>query len=431
MFDRIAGLALGYEDLNDHDLLRHDPVLGLLAGKLKGGRKDCAALAGKSTLNRLEHAPEGGEPGRYHFFHGYHGHYCFLPLYVFRGAHPLCAVLRPGNADPALGAVRQLRRILGQFRRRWPDVELIVRADSAYAREEIMAFREGERDIHYVLGVARNDRLAGRIAPELLAAKVESEGRGRPVRLYTEFDHGTRTSWSRARRLIAKAEHIPGKPNPRFLVTSLPETISPRTVYERIYRPRGNAENAIKEQQLDIFADRTSAAPIAANQLRLLFSAFASVLMIRLRAAPSHTPASPAPPPAPCASSSSGSAPASPSPSAASPSPWTLTTPSRPSSPAPAHGSPRSTPPPPGLRTRRPAPGRGTGVSPPQGSASTALETRSERPAKRPPTIPARQSRPLSGQLCPDRLRRPASGKRVRNPGASRPWQKRAAGHGI
>ena len=163
MFDRIAGLALGYEDLNDHDLLRHDPVLGLLAGKLKGGRKDCAALAGKSTLNRLEHAPEGGEPGRYHFFHGYHGHYCFLPLYVFRGAHPLCAVLRPGNADPALGAVRQLRRILGQFRRRWPDVELIVRADSAYAREEIMAFREGERDIHYVLGVARNDRLAGRM----------------------------------------------------------------------------------------------------------------------------------------------------------------------------------------------------------------------------------------------------------------------------
>ncbi len=289
MFDRIAGLALGYEDLNDHDLLRHDPVLGLLAGKLKGGRKDCAALAGKSTLNRLEHAPEGGEPGRYHFFHGYHGHYCFLPLYVFRGAHPLCAVLRPGNADPALGAVRQLRRILGQFRRRWPDVELIVRADSAYAREEIMAFREGERDIHYVLGVARNDRLAGRIAPELLAAKVESEGRGRPVRLYTEFDHGTRTSWSRARRLIAKAEHIPGKPNPRFLVTSLPETISPRTVYERIYRPRGNAENAIKEQQLDIFADRTSAAPIAANQLRLLFSAFASVLMIRLRAALAHT----------------------------------------------------------------------------------------------------------------------------------------------
>ena len=296
----------------------------------------------------------GRQEGR--FFHGYYGHYCFLPLYVFCGAHPLCAVLRPGNADPALGVVRQLRRIVGQFRRRWPDVELIVRADSAYAREESMAFREGERDIHYVLGVARNDRLAGRIAPELLAAKVESKGRGRPVRLYTEFAHSTRTSWSRARRLIAKAEHIPGKPNPRFLVTSLPETISPRTVYERIYCPRGNAENAIEEQQLDIFADRTSATPIAANQLRLLFSAFASVLMIRLRAALAHTR---------LARATAGSlrlkllrigARVSGSVRRVAVA-MDSTTPSRPSSPAPAHGSPRSTPPHPRAPYPTPAPG--------------------------------------------------------------------------
>ena len=331
---RIVGLALGYEDLNDHDRLRHDPVLGLLGDKTGGTRKDCAALAGKSTLNRLEHAPEG-EPGRYHrighdpeamqalltelfiesktgappsrlvldidctddethgrqegrFFHGYYGHYCLLPLYVFCGHHPLAAVLRPGNTDPARGAVEALDRIVSQLRRRWPDVELLVRADSAYAREELMAFCEA-RDIHYVLGVAKNDRLRRRIAPELLAAKVESEGRRRPARLYTEFDHATRTSWSRARRVIAKCEHIPGKSNPRFVVTSLPETIAPRTVYERIYCPRGNAENAIKEQQLDLFAGRTSATPMAANQLRLVFSALASVLMIRLRAALAHT----------------------------------------------------------------------------------------------------------------------------------------------
>ena len=331
---RIVALALGYEDLNDHDHLRHDPVLGLLGDRTGGTRKGCAALAGKSTLNRLEHAPEG-EPGRYHrighdpramqalltelfiesktgppparlvldidctddavhgrqegrFFHGYYGHYCFLPLYVFCGHHPLAAVLRPGNTDPARGAVEELDRIVTQLRDRWPDVELLVRADSAYAREEIMAFCEA-RDIHYVLGLARNDRLRRRIAPELLAAKVVSEGRGRPARLYTEFAHATRTSWSRARRVVAKCEHIPGKSNPRFVVTSLPETIAPRTVYERIYCPRGNAENAIKEQQLDLFAGRTSATPMAANQLRLLFSALASVLMIRLRAALAHT----------------------------------------------------------------------------------------------------------------------------------------------
>ena len=329
---RITGLALGYEDLNDHDSLRHDPLLALLSDKLGGGRRGCAALAGKSTLNRLEHAPGDGKPGRYHriahdpealqalltdlfieswsgrlppsrlvldidstddrvhgrqeghAFHGYYGHHCLLPLYVFCGPHPLCAVLRPGDSDPAAGALPQLARIVGQLRRRWPGLGILVRADSAYVREEIMAWCE-DNGVDYVIGVARNDRLVRRIEPELLAARVESRGRGRPVRILVEFEHSTRTSWSRPRRVIAKAEHLPGKPNPRFVVTSLPETVSPRIVYERIYCPRGNAENAIKEQQLDLFADRTSASPLPANQLRLLFSAFASILMAALRRA--------------------------------------------------------------------------------------------------------------------------------------------------
>ena len=329
---RIAGLALGYEDLNDHDSLRHDPLLALLSGKLEGGRKGCAALAGKSTLNRLEHAPGNGRPERYHriahdpealqtlltdlfieswpgrlppsrlvldidstddrvhgrqeghSYHGHYGHHCLLPLYVFCGPHPLCAVLRPGNSDPAAGAVEQLDRIVDRLRHRWPGLGILVRADSAHAREEIMAWCE-DNDADYVVGVARNDRLVRRIEPELLAAKVESRGRGRPVRIFAEFDHSTRRSWSRPRRVIAKAEHPPGKSNPRFVVTSLPETISARSVYERVYCPRGNAENAIKEQQLGLFADRTSASPLPANQLRLLFSAFASILMAALRRA--------------------------------------------------------------------------------------------------------------------------------------------------
>ena len=264
---RITGIALGYEDLNDHDFLRHDPLLALLSGKLEGGRKGCAALAGKSTLNRLEHAPGDGRPERYHriahdpealqalltelfieswpgrlppsrlvldidatddkvhgrqegrSFHGYYGHHCLLPLYIFCGKHPLCAVLRPGNSGAASGATEALARIVARLRRRWPGLGILVRADSAYAREELLAWCE-DNGVDYVIGVARNARLARRIAPELLAARVESQGRRRPVRIYEEFAHSTRRSWSRSRRVIAKAEHLPGKPNPRFVVTS-------------------------------------------------------------------------------------------------------------------------------------------------------------------------------------------------------------------
>ena len=328
---RIMGLALGYEDLNDHDELRHDPVLALLSGKLEARRKDCAPLAGKSTLNRLEHAPPNDAPGRYHrighdpdalqavllesfidswadsrpsrlvldidstddevhgrqegrFYHGYYRHYCFLPLYIICGGRPLFAQLRPGNADPASGVTEPLSRIVARLRQQWPGLQILLRADSAYAREELLAWCE-DHGIDYAIGLARNARLTGRIGRQLAGAQADAKRRGRPARRFTEFPYATLTSWSRKRRVVAKAEHLPGKANPRFVVTSLPQSLSARTVYERVYCPRGDMENTIKEQQLDLFSDRTSASRFAANQLRLLFSAFASILFAALRRA--------------------------------------------------------------------------------------------------------------------------------------------------
>ena len=288
-------------------------------------------MAGKSTLNRLEHAPPSGEPGRYHrighdadalqavllesfidswkggrpsrlvldidatddevhgrqegrFFHGYYGHYCFLPLYITCGGRPLFAQLRPGNADPAGGVTGPLGRIVERLRERWPGLEILLRADASYAREEILAWCEGN-GVDYVIGLARNSRLVEKIGWELADAQAEAKRRGRPARRFKEFLYATLTSWSRKRRVVAKAEHLPGKANPRFVVTSLPDTFSARTVYERVYCPRGNMENTIKEQQLDLFSDRTSASRFAANQLRILFSAFASILFVALRRA--------------------------------------------------------------------------------------------------------------------------------------------------
>jgi DDE family transposase len=322
---RVFGIALGYEDVVDHDQLRFDPVFATLAGKLTARRKNCAPLAGKSTLNRLEHAPLA--PSRYHkighdpvaieglfidlfleahrtppkeiildldatddplhghqegrFFHGYYDCYCYLPLYVFCGRHLLAAKLRRSNIDASAGAVDEVARIIGQIRAQWPRVQILLRADSGFARDELMTWCEANA-VDYVFGLARNERLVGAIALEL--AEAESLAQGGPARRFADFAWRTLDSWSRTRRVVAKAEHLPKGANPRFVVTSLPATaIDARTLYEDVYCARGDIENRIKEQQLDLFADRTSAATMRANQLRLWFASFAYVLLEALR----------------------------------------------------------------------------------------------------------------------------------------------------
>jgi Transposase DDE domain group 1 len=326
---RVFGIALGYEDIVDHDRLRHDPILAVLAGKLAARRADCAPLAGKSTLNRLEHAPAAAGPTRYHrighdpaaierllgelfldahataperivldldatdgplhghqegrFFHGYYDGYCYLPLYVFCGRHLLAAKLRRSNIDASAGAVEEVERIVGQIRARWPRVQILLRADSGFAREALMAWCEENR-VDYVFGLARNERLVGAIATALAAAEAEARASGGPARRFADFLWSTRASWSRRRRVVAKAEHLPKGANPRFVVTSLTAgEIQARTLYEVLYCARGEVENRIKEQQLDLFADRTSAATMRANQPRLWFASLAYVLLAALR----------------------------------------------------------------------------------------------------------------------------------------------------
>jgi hypothetical protein len=325
---RVYGLCLGYEDLLDHDRIRHDPVLAVLAGKLQARRSDCAALAGKSTLHRLEHAPSG-EPTRYHrighdpaaikalfvtlfvqahqrppkqiildldatddplhghqegrFFHGYYDCYCYLPLYIFCGRHLLCATLRPANIDASAGAVEEVARIVQQIRSRWPRVRILLRADSGFAREALMSWCEHNR-VDYVFGLARNPRLVAEIETELAAAEVESRRTGKPARRYKDFRWSTLDTWSRRRRVVAKAEWTGGEANPRFIVTSLRRAeAQARHLYEQVYCARGDMENRIKETQGDLFADRTSAQSMRANQLRLWFASMAYVLMCALR----------------------------------------------------------------------------------------------------------------------------------------------------
>ena len=325
---RVFGIALGYEDLIDHDQLRHDPALAILAGKLAARRAGCAPLAGKSTLNRLEHAPLD-EPGRYHrighdasaiealfvdlfldahrsaprqiildldatdvplhghqegrFFHGYYDCHCYLPLYVFCGRHLLAAKLRRSNIDASAGAVEEVARIVCQIRARWPRVRILLRADSGFAREAIMAWCEANR-VDFVFGLARNPRLVEELTIEMAWAEDDAARTGEPARRYKDFRWSTLDSWSRRRRVIGKAEWTRGEANPRFVVTSLKRRESDaRTLYERLYCARGDMENRVKECQLDLFAGRASAATMRANQLRLWFASMAYVLLCALR----------------------------------------------------------------------------------------------------------------------------------------------------
>lgn len=324
---RVYGLALGYEDLNDHEQLRQDPLLRMLAGKAD---VEDSPLAGKSTLNRLElgdgtpnrykkitfwkagidellikvfleshaSAPEeivldvdatdfplhGEQEGR--FFHGYYDSYCYLPLYIFCGDQLLCARLRTSNSDAAAGGLVEIQRIVEQIRAAWPRVRIILRGDSGFCRNEWMRWCE-DNQVDYVFGLARNQRLRRIIGPQMWEATQQWRQTGQPARVFTEFSYQTRKrkkgGWDRERRVVAKAEHIDGKENPRFVVTSLrAEDWTARPLYESLYCARGEMENRIKEQ-LGLFADRVSAHTMRADQMRMYFSALAYVLVCGLR----------------------------------------------------------------------------------------------------------------------------------------------------
>ena len=324
---RVYGLALGYEDLNDHEQLRNDPLLRVLAGKAD---VEDSPLAGKSTLNRLElsdgtpsrykkitfwkagidellvkvfvesyaSAPEeiildvdatdfplhGEQEGR--FFHGYYDSYCYLPLYIFCGDQILCARLRQSNSDAAAGSLAEIQRIVAQIRAAWPQVKIILRGDSGFCRNELMSWCEANQ-VDYVFGLARNQRLRRIIGPQMWEATEQWGKTSKPARVFTEFSYKTKKrkkgGWDRERRVVAKAEHIDGKENPRFVVTSLrAEPWAPQALYEELYCARGEMENRIKEQ-FSLFADRVSSETMRANQLRLYLSAMAYVLVCGLR----------------------------------------------------------------------------------------------------------------------------------------------------
>ena len=333
---RVFGIALGYEDLNDHDELRHDPIMAVLAGKLTARREDCAPVAGKSTLNRLElsklkptryrkkishnpvaiknllvdlfleaheDAPEqiildldatddplhGEQEGR--FFHGYYDCYCYLPLYMFCGRHLLVAKLRRADMDAAAGAMEAVAActaVGARVRARWPRTRILLRADSGFAREDLMAWCEAN-GVDFLFGLAGNERLVAEIETELDRVATKSRRTGQPERRFKTFMWMTRRSWSRRRRVVAKAEWTNGEANPRFVVTSLRrDECKARHLYEKVYCARGDMENRIKECQLDLYADRTSTATMRANQLGLLV--LLDGLCPALRPAPHRAP---------------------------------------------------------------------------------------------------------------------------------------------
>jgi hypothetical protein len=319
---RVYGLALGYEDLNDHEQLRQDPLLRVLAGKCD---VEDSPLAGKSTLNRLELSD--GTPNRYkkitfwkdgidellvkvfveshaatpeeivldvdatdlplhgeqegRFFHGYYDSYCYLPLYIFCGDQILCARLRQSNSDAAAGSLAEVQRIVAQIRAAWPQVKIVLRGDSGFCRNELMSWCEANR-VDYVFGLARNQRLRRIIGPQMWEATQQWGNTGKPARVFTEFAYQTKKrkngGWERERRVVAKAEHIDGKENPRFVVTSL----KAEDWAAQLYCARGEMENRIKEQ-FSLFADRVSSETMRANQMRMYFSAMAYVLVCGLR----------------------------------------------------------------------------------------------------------------------------------------------------
>jgi hypothetical protein len=324
---RVYGLALGYEDLNDHERLRRDPLLAVLSGKTEPAQEP---LAGKSTLNRLELTlpPEEAAPSRYkkilfhpevadqllvelfveahasppaeiildldatddplhgkqegRFFHGYYGHYCYLPLYIFAGDHLLCARLRPAKSDGSAGAVEEVERLAKQLRSHWPAVKIILRADSGFCREELMSWCE-QNGVDYVFGLARNRRREAMLAEALAEAQQRHEATGQPARVFRELRYQRRETWRCERRVVGKAEHLSRGANPRFVVTSLAsESWEARALYEELYCQRGEMENRIKEQ-FQLFSDRTSTHWLWSNQLRLYLSAFAYVLIDTLR----------------------------------------------------------------------------------------------------------------------------------------------------
>jgi len=333
---KVIGLCLGYEDVIDHDMLRYDALFATLCGKDDPSgqnrihaRDKGKACAGKSTLNRLETCEgfwldatkkivadtgrierffvkaflnnHSGRPKRIvldldvtgnelhgkqegRFFHGYYDCYCYLPLYIYCGDDLLCAKLRTADVDPAEGVTEELDHIVGLIRSRWPRVQIIIRGDSGFCRDELMGWCE-ERGLFYVIGLARNTRLVARIKKHLRRSCIEHARTGLPARRYLSFYYRTRKSWSKNRRVIAKAEYTEGKENPRFIVTNLPREwrVSAQELYEELYCARGEMENRIKEQQLYLFADRSSCMRMHANQLRLWFSAVGYVLMNELR----------------------------------------------------------------------------------------------------------------------------------------------------
>lgn len=328
---RIHGIAMGYEDLNDHDTLRHDPMMALMVDRLESKRRsDCAPGAGRNTLNRLELSANGAS-GRYRkieadfeaieellvdlfldahqrpgkkgwlildldatdfplygqqegrFFHGYYDSYCYLPLYIFCDTFPLAAKLRPSKTGGASGALDEVKRIVDRIRRRWPGAPILLRADSDFSRDELMTWCEQNR-VDFIFGMARNQRLEGIIKPQLEEVRQRVEQSGEAARVFRSFFYTTRDSWSRTRHIVAKAEHTLSGSNPRFIVTSLScRQYLPDDLYEEIYCARGEMENRLKEQQLCLFADRVSTHTMRSNQLRLWFATFAYILLDQLR----------------------------------------------------------------------------------------------------------------------------------------------------